>query len=69
MKVNTGRGNSFGVVNYSGNVQEWVIDNGELAAAGSHHRDPMSRCTLDSLRAHDGSADAMTGFRVVRTIE
>ncbi|TQV66905.1 protein kinase [Exilibacterium tricleocarpae] len=69
LKVNTGARNGYGIVNYSGNVQEWVLRDGKLAAAGSHHRDPMSRCTLESLREHGGLADAFTGFRLVRSIE
>ncbi|SEA23750.1 Sulfatase-modifying factor enzyme 1 [Microbulbifer marinus] len=67
--VTAGTGNSFGLVNPVGNVQEWVRGtDGQLMAAGGSREDPMSRCLATTKRFHDGNADAVTGFRIVRDL-
>lgn len=66
--VGSGRANAWGLVNAAGNVQELVLDRGRLAAAGGHHSDPLDRCTPEQLRSHDGSADELTGLRVMRPL-
>ena len=69
VRVNVGVQNRWGLVNYLGNSQEWVYDNGrKLVAAGGSYEDAMERCDIDSVMAHAGSADSKTGFRVVRDI-
>ena len=40
-----------------------------LVALGGAHTDPRQDCTLDKRIVHEGGADAVTGFRVVREIE
>ena len=65
----SGSANPFGIVNAVGNVQEWVFDvDNNLLAAGGSRQDPMSRCLATSKIFHDGSADGLTGFRLVRDL-
>ena len=70
VRATAGKQNNWGLVNYLGNTQEWVYDNGRnLIAAGGSFKDPMNRCTVSSYVAHSGSADKHTGFRVLREIK
>ncbi len=65
----SGAANQYGIVNAVGNVQEWVLGSeGDLIAAGGNHLDAMSRCLTTSKIMHDGTADEVTGFRVVRSL-
>ncbi|MDZ7669717.1 MAG: protein kinase [Gammaproteobacteria bacterium] len=66
--ADTGTPNPYGLVNALGNVQEWVMDGGELKAAGGAFRDPIADCRLDTLRNHDGQPDPVSGFRLVREV-
>jgi serine/threonine protein kinase len=69
VRVNAGVQNGWGLVNYLGNSQEWVYDNGrKLVAVGGSFEDAMERCTVESVRVHTGEPDATTGFRVVREV-
>ncbi|GAB2890080.1 hypothetical protein GCM10027180_20140 [Microbulbifer echini] len=61
--------NRFGLVNAVGNVQEWALGTeGELLALGGNRQDPMSRCLATTKRLHNGLADPLTGFRIVRDV-
>ncbi|MCW8126049.1 bifunctional serine/threonine-protein kinase/formylglycine-generating enzyme family protein [Microbulbifer halophilus] len=67
--VSSGGGNSFGLVNPVGNVQEWAYGaDGSLLAVGGSREDAMSRCLATTKRFHDGQADLVTGFRVARDL-
>ena len=66
--VGTGRGNAWGLVNYVGNVQEFVTSGGGVTAVGGDYQDPLSQCTTSLSRPSDGSADPLTGFRVARDV-
>jgi hypothetical protein len=66
--VRAGAENGFGVVNALGNAREWARDGDGLVAAGGAFRDPPSECIADHVEAHDGRADAFTGFRLVRGV-
>ncbi|WP_261845063.1 protein kinase domain-containing protein [Aliamphritea ceti] len=66
VSVRNGKANNWGIVNYLGNVQEWVTDNGAAKAAGGHYADKMSSCSVDLIRT--ASTDAKTGFRLVRSL-
>lgn len=69
VRVNVGVQNSWGLVNYLGNSQEWVYDKGRnLVVVGGSSEDSMERCNVDSVTSHSGNPDAKTGFRVVREI-
>lgn len=64
-----GSQNDWGLVNYVGNVQEWVYQSGrKLQAVGGSFLDPMESCTISTTKTHNGMADKSTGFRVLREI-
>jgi len=64
-----GKQNSWGLVNYIGNVQEWVYDKGrKLVAVGGSFKQSMEVCNINTTNNHNGSADEDTGFRVVREL-
>lgn len=70
VKTNIGKQNSWGLVNYVGNVQEWVYDQGrKLVAVGGSYKQPMENCNLTTVNQHNGSADKATGFRVLRELK
>ena len=70
VKYSIGKQNPWGLVNYVGNVQEWVYASGrQLEAIGGSFREPMESCTITTSKKHDGNADNHTGFRVLREIE
>ncbi|HEY3516427.1 MAG TPA: SUMF1/EgtB/PvdO family nonheme iron enzyme [Gammaproteobacteria bacterium] len=67
--VTQGGQNEWGLLNYLGNVQEWTdIGGGAVEARGGNYREPLQECVSTQAAAHDGSADAVTGFRLVREI-
>jgi hypothetical protein len=66
--VGAGASSPLGLLNVLGNVQEWVIDDGVIKAAGGAFTDPIAACTVDTLRPHDGAPDSATGFRLVREV-
>lgn len=66
--ADSGLENDYGLINYSGNAQELVKNGSGYSAVGGSIEDPMSRCTVETVHDHDGSADAITGFRVVRNV-
>ncbi len=65
MGVNTGKANGWGLYNYVGNAQEWVVEGGNIAARGGAYEDMFSKCDIALEKAHAGTADRATGFRVV----
>jgi len=69
VRASIGKQNSWGLVNYVGNVQEWVYDKGrKLVAVGGSFKQSMDNCTVTTTHAHNGSADISTGLRVVREL-
>ncbi len=69
VKVSTGKKNSWGLVNYLGNVQEWGYGkNGQLVAMGGSYITPMDKCQVSSWQYHSGQPDNVTGFRVLREL-
>jgi len=69
--INTtiGKQNSWGLVNYVGNVQEWVYDKGrKLVAVGGSFKQSMENCDINTSNNHKGSADEATGFRILREL-
>jgi len=69
VRANTGVQNSWGLVNYLGNAQEWVYDKSrDLLAVGGSFEDSMDKCTFYSSVRSAGAADQATGFRVVREV-
>lgn len=69
VSADMGAQNSWGVVNYVGNVQEWVFDKGrKLVAVGGSYKQPMDECTIETIDKNATDADAVTGFRVLREL-
>jgi len=69
VRINTGVQNGWGLVNHLGNAQELVYEKDlSLVAMGGSFEDPMEKCDVRSAKAHSGSPDALTGFRIVREL-
>ena len=66
ISVKSGRSNAWGLKNYVGNIQEWVLDDINIAARGGSFQDAHSKCEIALSRDHNGNADEATGFRVLR---
>ena len=65
VSVVSGQQNGWGLKNYVGNVQEWVLDGDSIKARGGAFEDAFSNCDINLERAHSGAADNTTGFRLV----
>ena len=63
--VTSGQQNGWGLKNYIGNVQEWVIDGNNVKVRGGAYEDPHSKCDYSLEKPHNGQADDITGFRLV----
>tara|TARA_R110002072_G_scaffold14582_9_gene60257 strand:- start:69371 stop:73708 length:4338 start_codon:yes stop_codon:yes gene_type:complete len=66
VSVKSGKSNGWGLKNYVGNVQEWVLDGNNTTARGGAFTDAHSKCDISLERSHDGNADDVTGFRLIR---
>ncbi|MFY0665469.1 MAG: protein kinase [Natronospirillum sp.] len=64
-RVSTGHQNGWGLQNFIGNAQELVYQNGSLRAIGGSYQDPHAECGMEFTRAHSGTADSVTGFRLL----
>ena len=67
--VKMGKPNGWGLKNYVGNAQEWVTTSGGVVVKGGAFTDSLSNCSISLTRAHDGGADKITGFRLVRELK
>lgn len=68
-KTTVGKANSYGLMNAVGNVQEWVLKGDQLHVAGGSRKTPINTCRYTSLNTHNGKADQLTGFRLVRELK
>lgn len=69
LNAEIGQQNSWGLVNYVGNAQEWVQGPGQqLLAVGGSYATEMEECTLATQRSSAGEPDPETGFRVLREL-
>ena len=66
VSIKSGKSNGWGLKNYVGNVQEWVIDGDTTTVRGGAYTDAHSKCDMSLQRPHNGSADESTGFRLLR---
>ncbi len=56
MQINIGKQNGWGLVNYVGNVQEWVYDKGrKLVAVGGSYTQSMDKCDITTTVNHAGN--------------
>jgi hypothetical protein len=69
VSAKSGKKNAWGLRNYIGNAQEWVISGGAVYAMGGAHTDSMTVCDMNLQRSHSGGSDNITGFRVVRNVD
>ncbi|MES2673515.1 MAG: protein kinase [Pseudomonadota bacterium] len=70
IRIAIGQQNEWGIINYVGNVQEWVAErDGSTSAAGGSFETVFEECNINYKVAHDGRPDNVTGFRVVRQVE
>lgn len=67
LDVRTGRENPWGLVNFMGNVQEWV-NTDPVTVRGGNYTDSLSDCAITLTRVHDKNGDSLTGFRVARSL-
>jgi formylglycine-generating enzyme required for sulfatase activity len=65
VSIKSGKSNGWGLKNYIGNVQEWVVDGDTITARGGAFRDAHSKCEISYSKDHSGGADEITGFRLV----
>ena len=70
LSTRTGKSNGWGLTNYVGNAQEWVLtEQSKLKARGGAYKDPLSKCDISLSRNHNGAQDNITGFRLVRELK
>ncbi|HEY6527568.1 MAG TPA: bifunctional serine/threonine-protein kinase/formylglycine-generating enzyme family protein [Cellvibrionaceae bacterium] len=68
VSATVGGANRWGLVNHIGNAREWAMAGGSAAALGGSRETAMDQCTASNASPHDGKADNVTGFRLVREI-
>ena len=69
LEVASGRSNAWGLTNHVGNARELVREGGGFAARGGAYTMPLTECDVSVSEPHDGGADDITGFRLVREVE
>ena len=67
--VNTAPQNDWGLYNYVGNAQEWIVASSGSMVSGGHYNDPSGTCSITLVRSHGSSGDELTGFRLLREIK
>ena len=66
--TSTGKANSWGLMNYVGNAQEFVTSGSGVMAMGGDWQDALADCSVSLARPTSGAADPLTGFRVAREV-
>lgn len=66
VSVRSGNSNGWGLKNYIGNVQEWVVDGGATLVKGGAFTDAHAKCEISLERPHSGAPDEITGLRLLR---
>ena len=67
--IKTGTANGWGMTNFVGNAQEFVLKGGAAQLRGGAFSDSLSTCSIDLVKPTNGAADPNTGFRVSRDID
>lgn len=69
IKASLGQQNDWGLVNYLGNVREWVVErDGSVLAVGGSYDTAIEECDFNNQQAHSGNPDGFTGFRILREL-
>ena len=68
VNAKSGQQNGWGLANYIGNAQEWVKTGGGVKARGGAFEDALSKCDISISKAHGGTPDPLTGFRLIREL-
>ncbi len=68
-EARTGSANPWGMTNYVGNAQEFVLKGAAGSLRGGAYTDSLSICGIDLVKPTSGAADAVTGFRISRDID
>jgi non-specific serine/threonine protein kinase len=66
--VREGQSNGWGLLNLFGNAREWVKSAQGWSARGGAYSDAISQCNAGATQASAGTADAVTGLRLVREL-
>ncbi|WP_246345100.1 protein kinase domain-containing protein [endosymbiont of Lamellibrachia barhami] len=69
IEVNVAPQNAWGLFNFVGNLQEWVNSSNGIKVRGGHFNSPADTCSINLSQKHGGSADKVTGFRLLREIK
>jgi len=69
IEVNVAPQNTWGLFNYVGNLQEWVIGPNGSKVMGGHYNSPAATCSIKLNQQHGGAAEQITGFRLLREIK
>jgi serine/threonine protein kinase len=67
--IHTGEANPWGLVNYVGNVEEWVDGPKGPEAVGGDYQDNLAKCSISLTRQVDDDNIEVTGLRVVRAMK
>ncbi|MFT5083868.1 MAG: serine/threonine protein kinase [Lentisphaeria bacterium] len=68
IRASVGKQNTWGLVNHVGNASELVANGSGYVSIGGSFETSMEECSVTLSSTHDGQADSLTGFRVVREI-
>ena len=68
-EARTGSSNPWGLTNYVGNAQEFVLKGSGAAVRGGAYTDSLSICGIELAKASSGAADPVTGFRISRDLD
>lgn len=69
VRYSIGMQNSWGLLNYVGNIEEQVYEpDRKLVAVGGSYKHRMENCDIMTINSHDGSADRSAGLRVLREL-
>ena len=70
LSASAGGQNEWGLVNHVGNAREFAFDQGRrVVVMGGSYKLSLEQCTISTKESHNGSADNVTGFRLLRELK
>ena len=66
--VNVALQNAWVLINYIGDVQDWVKVDNSFGTMGGHCNGPSRECTIKTSRSYNGKGNSLTGFRLLKEI-